>query len=192
MYRLAGCLLLLIAASATADPLFEQLQSAPASVDVCSYLSEDQFRDKVAVDGDYFSQSVDQAYQRLADEQARAPSFAGCWWRIAFDNGGFIMLQLFLHPAGSEEALRRVDGQLEQAAEYDSPLLPRPVEGLGEAGFWSPLSRRLIWRQGDSVIAELMLSESAPAGEKRKFPAKQLEEKSIQIGHLLSQQPAGL
>ena len=139
-------LLMLLPLHAAADSLYARLLADPASVDACQLYTETSFRELLGVDGTYFSQSVDAAYRRLATEGQPQPDFSGCWWRLGFDDGGFVMMQLMLLPAGSEAAEERVDGQIEAAAGIDYPLVLKALTGIGEAAFWSPLSRRVRWR----------------------------------------------
>ncbi|OOZ36701.1 hypothetical protein, partial [Solemya elarraichensis gill symbiont] len=127
--------------------------------DACSFYSETAFRELIGQDGEFFSQSADAAYRRLADGTSAAPDFSGCWWRLGFAEDAFIMMQLQLYPVSGDEAKSRVDTQLEAARKMKSPLLPEELGGFGDAALWSRLSASVRWRYGDVVLFELIISE---------------------------------
>lgn len=186
MWRLLLLSCLLLACSCSfAGSLLDDLIENPAQIDICGLFSEDKLRASTGWSGKYFSQSVDSAYRRLSGDNNQAPSFAGCWWRLTQASGDFIMLQLVLHPTEPDEAIRRIDAEIEASRAYDSPLMPEPVTGLGNKGFWSPLGRRVRWRHGDSVIVELLWAQQVIQDNEVKFNAEQLKQLSIDVSKII-------
>jgi|GEM_PF-5160723 hypothetical protein len=183
---LLSVLLLLLPLPATSASLFAELKSDPAQVDACSFYSETSFRELIGQDGEFFSQSADAAYRRLADGTKAAPDFSGCWWMLGFADDAFIMMQLQLYPVTGDEAKSRIDTQLEVAQKMKSPLLPQQLDGLGDAALWSRLAASVRWRYGEAVLIELIISEQV-ADAKHQLDSDQRKQLSIRAARAVDQ-----
>ena len=177
---------LLLPLPAASASLARELHSNPAQVDACSFYSEASFRELIQHDGKFFSQSADAAYRRMADDTHDAPGFSGCWWQLGFADDGFIMMQLQLYPVDEDEAMMRVDKQLEAALKIESALLPEMLDGLGEAALWSKLAASVRWRYGDSVLIELFISEQL-ANTKPRLDSDQHKRLSVRAARAIDQ-----
>ncbi len=160
--RYLPVLLLVFPLLTIAVTFYAALKNKSADVDACALYSETSLRDLTGYDGLFFHQSVDAAYQRLAEDKTPAPDFTGCWWRLGSEDDAFVMMQLQLFPVGDAEAKSRIDAQLVSASTMNSPLLPEALDALGEAALWSRLAGLVRWHRGDGIVLELMISEHVP------------------------------